>query len=75
MANDYYLTSENESKKFIKIPKWIFIVSLVCLVLLVVALIIGLTLGLKKAYAPSETQKYETCVDISCNNLTILQGY
>ena len=61
-------------KKGITISKLVCIIIVMSVTLAFVALIIGLTLGLKKAYTPSEMEKYETCVDLSCKNFSILQS-
>ena len=67
------------SKTGIVIPKKILIIVVAALVLSFVAIIIGLSVGLKDAYKtecndPSEIQKYEACVDLSCRNQTLLQS-
>jgi type III secretory pathway component EscS len=62
------------SPKRIVISKLVFLIIVASVILTFVALIIGLTVGLKKAYTPSETEKYETCLDLSCKNVSLLQS-
>ena len=76
MADNVYdsYSKDIKSSKRIVISKLVCIIIVVSVVLSLAALIIGLTVGLKKAYTPSETEKYETCLDLSCKNVSLLQS-
>ena len=65
--------------KEIYVSKKLVIITTVVIVLIFIAVILGLTLGLKNAYKTecledSEAQKYEICRDLSCRNNTVLQS-
>jgi|688.fasta_scaffold2569037_2 hypothetical protein len=63
-----------KSSKRIVISKPVCIIIVVSIILTFSALIIGLTVGLKNVYTLSETEKYETCLDLSCKNFSLLQS-
>ena len=66
-------------KKGILISKPILWTIIIVILISFVAVLIGLSVGLKQQNKPecnnpSETQKYLTCLDFTCKNFTILQG-
>jgi hypothetical protein len=70
---NFEFETQKLSKNGITISKGLCVLLIFGIILTFVGLILGLTLGLKKKECDqSDEQKYETCVDLSCRNSSIL---
>lgn len=71
---DFELETRKLTKKGVTVSRPVCILTIIGVLLAFIALILGLTLGLRKNCEDSDKKSFEDFLELSCRNLTVLES-